>query len=179
MVEPAPAGPRPAAPERVRFAPSPTGFLHVGSARAALFNWLFARHTGGTFVLRIEDTDTERNREEWVDGIAVVVVVAGHGARRRARSGSPSAPTRTAAAVDALWDGGCLYACDCTREEIDARTKGNATPGYDGFCRDRGLDRRAGRLRFRTPDEGHGRGPRPHPGGRHLRSAPPSRTSWW
>ena len=54
---------------RVRFAPSPTGFLHVGGARTALFNWLFARHTGGTFVLRIEDTDTERTREEWVQGI--------------------------------------------------------------------------------------------------------------
>jgi len=54
---------------RVRFAPSPTGFLHVGGARTALFNWLFARHTGGTFILRIEDTDIERTREEWVTGI--------------------------------------------------------------------------------------------------------------
>src|SRR6266496_2028057 len=54
---------------RVRFAPSPTGFLHIGGARTALFNWLFARHTGGTFVLRIEDTDIERTREEWVTGI--------------------------------------------------------------------------------------------------------------
>jgi glutamyl-tRNA synthetase len=54
---------------RVRFAPSPTGFLHVGGARTALFNWVFARHTGGTFILRIEDTDIERTREEWVTGI--------------------------------------------------------------------------------------------------------------
>ncbi len=54
---------------RVRFAPSPTGFLHVGGARTALFNWLFARHAGGTFILRIEDTDIERTREEWVTGI--------------------------------------------------------------------------------------------------------------
>src|SRR5579863_8259842 len=54
---------------RVRFAPSPTGYLHVGGGRTALWNWLFARRAGGTFVLRIEDTDTERNREEWVDGI--------------------------------------------------------------------------------------------------------------
>ncbi len=54
---------------RVRFAPSPTGFFHVGSARAALFNWLFARQNDGTFILRIEDTDAERNREEWVEGI--------------------------------------------------------------------------------------------------------------
>lgn len=54
---------------RVRFAPSPTGYLHVGGARTALFNWLFARHQGGTFILRIEDTDVERNRPELVEGI--------------------------------------------------------------------------------------------------------------
>ena len=56
-------------PVRVRFAPSPTGFLHVGGARTALFNWLHARHTGGTFVLRIEDTDRERHNEEAVRAI--------------------------------------------------------------------------------------------------------------
>jgi len=54
---------------RVRFAPSPTGYLHVGGARTALFNWLFARRHGGTFVLRIEDTDTERSSWEMVAGI--------------------------------------------------------------------------------------------------------------
>ena len=54
---------------RVRFAPSPTGYFHVGGARTALFNWLYARQRAGTFVLRIEDTDTERNRAEWIDGI--------------------------------------------------------------------------------------------------------------
>ena len=54
---------------RVRFAPSPTGFSHIGSARTALFNWLYARHTGGTFVLRIEDTDKERNSEEFLNVI--------------------------------------------------------------------------------------------------------------
>src|SRR5271167_3606211 len=54
---------------RVRFAPSPTGYLHVGGARTALFNWLFARHEGGTFILRVEDTDAERNRPELVEGI--------------------------------------------------------------------------------------------------------------
>ncbi len=58
----------PSAP-RVRFAPSPTGYLHVGGARTALFNWLFARHTGGTLILRIEDTDFERSSEEMVGGI--------------------------------------------------------------------------------------------------------------
>ena len=54
---------------RVRFAPSPTGFLHIGGARTALFNWLYARHTGGVFVLRIEDTDTARNTQEATDVI--------------------------------------------------------------------------------------------------------------
>src|SRR5215469_2151433 len=54
---------------RVRFAPSPTGYLHVGGARTALFNWLFARNQGGKFLLRVEDTDVERNRPELVDGI--------------------------------------------------------------------------------------------------------------
>src|SRR5436305_14495620 len=56
-------------PIRVRFAPSPTGYLHVGGARTALFNWLFARHWGGTFILRIEDTDFERSTVEMVEGI--------------------------------------------------------------------------------------------------------------
>src|SRR5712664_3699820 len=54
---------------RVRFAPSPTGFLHIGGARTALFNWLYARHTGGTFILRIEDTDVARNSQEAVEVI--------------------------------------------------------------------------------------------------------------
>ncbi|PIZ17633.1 glutamate--tRNA ligase, partial [Candidatus Desantisbacteria bacterium CG_4_10_14_0_8_um_filter_48_22] len=54
---------------RVRFAPSPTGYLHIGGARTALFNWLFARNKGGTFVLRIEDTDIERNRDEFTQAI--------------------------------------------------------------------------------------------------------------
>jgi glutamyl-tRNA synthetase len=138
---------------RVRFAPSPTGFLHVGSARAALFNWLFARHTDGTFLLRIEDTDTERNREEWVEGIVSSLGWLG--------MDPDDAPvrqsTRTDAyrtATDRLWDQGALYACDCTRPEIEARTEQNATPGYDGFCRDRDLPRDGGALRFRVPDEG-------------------------
>ncbi len=58
-----------AKPVVTRFAPSPTGFLHIGGARTALFNWLYARHTGGTFVLRIEDTDKERNSEAFLDVI--------------------------------------------------------------------------------------------------------------
>jgi glutamyl-tRNA synthetase len=138
---------------RVRFAPSPTGFLHVGSARTALYNWLFARHTGGTFVLRIEDTDTERNREEWVDGMLSSLSWLG----MEPDEGPYRQSERTEGyerAIDTLWAAGALYACECTREEIDARTKGNATPGYDGFCRDRGLPRQGRALRFRVPEDG-------------------------
>jgi glutamyl-tRNA synthetase len=139
---------------RVRFAPSPTGFLHVGSARAALFNWLVARQSGGTFVLRIEDTDTERNREEWVDGILSALHWLGMDADEGPYRQSERR-RRYDLAVDTLWEGGHLYACDCTREVVDARTKGNPIPGYDGFCRDRGLERGDGRaLRYRTPDAG-------------------------
>ncbi len=151
---------------RVRFAPSPTGYFHVGSARTALFNWLFARQTGGTFVLRIEDTDAERNREEWVDGILSALAWLGMSADEGPYRQSARAD-RHQVAVDALWDAGYLYACDCTRDQVQARTKDNATPGYDGFCRDRGLPRPtygpvvevkavAGgvALRFRTPDDG-------------------------
>ncbi len=141
---------------RVRFAPSPTGYFHVGSARTALFNWLVARQSGGTFVLRIEDTDAERGREEWVDGIISAMQWLGMDAdegpfRQSLRT------HRYHQAVDALWEGGHLYACDCSREEIDARNKANGilTPGYDGFCRPRNLARGEGMaLRFRTPDEG-------------------------
>jgi glutamyl-tRNA synthetase len=139
---------------RVRFAPSPTGFLHVGSARAALFNWVVARQSGGTLVLRIEDTDTERNREEWVDGILSALhwlgMDADEGPYRQSQRRH-----RYDTAVEALWNAGHLYACDCTREVVDARTKGNAIPGYDGFCRDRGLERGDGRaIRYRAPDAG-------------------------
>ena len=146
----------PGAAPRVRSAPSPTGYFHVGNARTALFNWLVARHSDGTFILRIEDTDSERNREEWVDGILSAMHWLGMDPdegpyRQSLRTG------RYEQAVDALWEGGFLYACDCTREQIDARNKaaGIKTPGYDGFCRHRGLPRGEGRaLRFRTPDQG-------------------------
>ena len=150
MVEAGPGAGRP----RVRFAPSPTGFFHVGSARTALFNWLFARQTGGTFVLRIEDTDAERNREEWVEGIVSAMAWLGLDADEGPFRQSERAPQH-AAAVDRLWQAGALYACDCTREQVEERTRGNPTPGYDGYCRDRGLERGPGRaLRFRMPDRG-------------------------
>jgi hypothetical protein len=73
---------------RVRFAPSPTGYLHVGGARTALFNWLFARRQGGTMILRIEDTDVERNRPELVEGILDGLASIGMRARIFNRSAS-------------------------------------------------------------------------------------------
>ena len=149
----------PITPPRARFAPSPTGFFHVGSARAALFNWLFVRQHDGTFVLRIEDTDEARNRPEWTDGIITALDWLGMSPDEGPYFQSAQEASHQAA-IEALWDSGALYACACTREEIDARTKaraeaGDPTPGYDGFCRDLGLARGDGRaLRFRTPDEG-------------------------
>src|ERR1039458_8998202 len=101
---------------RVRFAPSPTGYFHVGSARTALFNWLVARQSGGTFVLRIEDTDAERGREEWVDGI----ITAMHWLSMDPDEGPYRQSDRTARyhqAIDALWDAGCFYSWGGTEYE--------------------------------------------------------------
>lgn len=139
---------------RVRFAPSPTGFFHVGSARTALFNWLYARQQGGTFVLRIEDTDVERSRPEWIEMI--------HTSMRWLGLDWDEGPYHQSERLDLyaeaarrLFDAGAAYYCTCTREDVEARTKGNPTPGYDGWCRDRGLGPESGgALRFRTPHEG-------------------------
>ena len=153
----------PSTPPRVRFAPSPTGYFHVGSARAALFNWLFVRQHGGTFILRIEDTDEARNRPEWTDGIITALDWLGMSPDEGPYFQSAQEASH-AAAIEALWDSGALYACACTREEIDERTRqraaaGDPTPGYDGHCRDLGLapGRRAGPA---LPDARRGRGAR-------------------
>ena len=136
---------------RVRYAPSPTGYLHVGTARVALFNWLFARHTGGTFILRIEDTDPERSRDDLVHGIERSLRWLGldwdEGPFRQSER-----VHLYRRAAERLVAGGNAYFCDCTKEAIDARTGGDPTAGYDRYCRERGLT--AGALRFRTPDEG-------------------------
>jgi glutamyl-tRNA synthetase len=139
---------------RVRFAPSPTGFFHVGSARTSLFNWLFARQTGGTFILRIEDTDSDRNRDDWHAGIISAMAWLGMDFDEGPFLQSDYIAEHTAAA-EALLAAGYLYACDCTREQIDERIRSNDRPGYDGFCRDRTLARSATTaLRFRVPDDG-------------------------
>lgn len=141
-------------PVRVRFAPSPTGYFHVGGTRTALYNWVVARQLGGAFILRIEDTDEERNREEWVEGIYDAMRWVGldwdelyHQSDRRALYDAAAAQLEAS---------GHAYWCDCVRDAVDARAKERGgPPGYDGFCRDRGLQAGEGRaLRFRTPDEG-------------------------
>lgn len=152
-------------PVRVRFSPAPTGYLHVGGARTALFNWLFARHHGGTFVLRIEDTDVARSREEWITGIQATLLWLG----LRWDEGPILQSTRFdayLAAARRLLESGHAYECYCTEEEVKQRNddalKAGRAPGYDGRCRALTVDQRAafvaeGRprsIRFRTPDEG-------------------------
>jgi glutamyl-tRNA synthetase len=141
---------------RVRFAPSPTGFFHVGSARSALFNWFVARqHADGVFILRIEDTDADRNREEWVDGIIAAMQWLGLDLDEGPFRQSDNHPAHERS-VEQLIAGGYLYFCDCTGDDVAARKGDNKTPGYDGFCRDRHLERGpTTALRFTTPREGH------------------------
>lgn len=142
-------------PVRVRFAPSPTGFLHVGSGHSALANWLVARQTGGEFLLRIEDTDAERNRPELVDNVLEMLEWLG-----LTWDGAPVHQSERgdlyADAASELVASGSVYFCDCTGEQVQARNKeAGGKPGYDGHCRDRGLTPGPGRAaRFRTPAEG-------------------------
>ena len=102
---------------RVRFSPAPTGSLHLGGARTALFNWLFARHHGGTFILRIEDTDVARSREEWVLGIQDTLRWLG----LDWDEGPVLQSTRFdryLAAAERLLAAGAAYECYCTGEEV-------------------------------------------------------------
>ncbi|AKL72978.1 glutamyl-tRNA synthetase [Actinobacteria bacterium IMCC26256] len=150
---------------RVRFSPAPTGFLHVGGARTALFNWLFARSAGGVLILRIEDTDVARSRQEWVDGIQETLTWLGLGWDEGPVLQSDRFELYLAAADQMLAEG-LAYECFCTEEESkernDAAVAAGRPPGYDGHCRnlseaERVALRDAGRplsLRFRTPDIG-------------------------
>src|SRR5688572_16675433 len=144
-----------APPPKVRISPSPTGEFHVGTGRTALLNWLFARQQGGTFLLRIEDTDEVRNRPEWTEGIYEAMRWLGL-EWDETYPQSRNADRHREAAGD-LFRAGHAYWCECTQDDVQARNKANGikTPGYDGHCRDRGLEGGPGRaLRFRTPDEG-------------------------
>jgi glutamyl-tRNA synthetase len=120
---------------RVRFAPSPTGYLHVGGARTALFNWLYARHTGGTHVLRIEDTDRERSTDEHtriiLDGLTWLGITWDEGPYFQGEYAA-----RHQADAERLLAEGKAYRCFCTREELDQqRTRAEA--GGVGFRYDR------------------------------------------
>lgn len=141
---------------RTRFAPSPTGVLHIGGARTALFNWLFAKRRNGVFVLRIEDTDTERSTRESIDQIIDAMSWLGLQA-----DDGPFLQTdrldRYRAVARQLLDAGLAYRCYCSREELaamreDQRSRG-LKPRYDGRCRTRtaavpGADPV---VRFKTP----------------------------
>ena len=140
---------------RFRIAPSPTGFFHVGGARTALMNWALAKRLGGTFVLRIEDTDEARNRPEWTQGIVDALAWIG------IRSDDPTFEgpyfqseyaEQHVAAAHRLFETGHAYYCDLTGEQIQERAKATGAQGYDGYSRDRGLGPGPGRvLRFRVP----------------------------
>jgi glutamyl-tRNA synthetase len=145
---------------RTRFAPSPTGYLHIGGARTALFSLLFARHHGGTFVLRIEDTDRERSTPEAVQAIL-------DGLRWLGLDWDEGPIFQTArfdiyrARAEALLAAGQTYRCYCTPEELDTRRKAalaaGRRPAYDRTCRDIAgppAGRGAAALRFRTPLDG-------------------------
>jgi glutamyl-tRNA synthetase len=143
------------APTRVRFAPSPTGYLHLGSARTALFNWLLARHTGGQMLLRIEDTDVERSKPELIDVIFRTLEWLGIDWDEEPEYQSRRADAHREAALELLARGDAYY-CDCSQDDIQARAKARGgKPGYDGYCRDRHVEPGPGVvLRFRAPDEG-------------------------
>lgn len=129
---------------RVRMAPSPTGSPHVGLVRTALFNWAFARHHGGTFVFRIEDTDRERSTDESLASIIDLMRWLGLDWDEGPEVGGPHAPyfqsqrgELYADALARLLEAGKAYPCFCTTEEVEARRKasGSKVLGYDGFCR--------------------------------------------
>ena len=150
-------------PVRVRFAPSPTGYLHVGGARTALFNWLFAHNLGGTFILRVEDTDVERNRPELVDGILDALRWLG----LDWDEGPYFQSQRLAgyrAAAQKLQSSGSAYLCYCPPEryaggdaaEEGAEEKGRARKVIRCGCRDGAPadPTQSPALRFRVPLEG-------------------------
>lgn len=160
------------APVRVRFCPSPTGNPHVGLVRTALFNWAYARHNGGTFVFRIEDTDAARDSEESYTQLLDAMRWLGFEWDEGPEIGGPHAPYRQSQRMDIYADvaakllaAGHAYPCYCTTEELDARrdaARAAGKPsGYDGHCRDLSAEQKAayeaeGRthiVRFRMPDE--------------------------
>jgi glutamyl-tRNA synthetase len=148
--------------KRVRFAPSPTGYLHVGGARTALFNWLFARRHGGVFVLRIEDTDAERSSDAMVEGILDGLRWLGLDWDEGPGIGGERGPyfqsqrfDRHRAVADALVANGAAYYCYCTSDELKARREAaeQASGGwkYDRACCALAPDEVAARERAKMP----------------------------
>jgi nondiscriminating glutamyl-tRNA synthetase len=130
---------------RVRFAPSPTGHVHVGNARTALFNWLFARHHGGAFVLRIEDTDVERSQQEYERQLLADLGWFGLDWDEGPDVGGPFAPYRQSERLELyrryaleLTDAGHAYFCFCSAEQLEAERqqalKAGRQPKYSGRC---------------------------------------------
>jgi len=152
-------------PVRVRFAPSPTGYLHVGGARTALFNWLYAKHVGGAMVLRIEDTDFERSTSEMVEGILVGMRWLGITWDEGPFHQSERLPLYRGAA-ERLLQSGHAYYCFCTKEQLEGRRAAAQAAGrppmYDRACRKLGRAeaqrrRSAGQVcavRFAVPESG-------------------------
>ena len=144
---------------RVRFAPSPTGYLHVGGARTALFNWLLARNRGGTFILRIEDTDVERSTKESVNAILEGMKWLGLEWDEGPFYQSDSFQLYKEH-VQTLLDAGKAYKCYCTAAELEAKRnlamQEGRKPKYDGTCRDRTdpPDVQPYVVRFRAPHTG-------------------------
>ncbi|MEA3427995.1 MAG: glutamate--tRNA ligase [Thermodesulfobacteriota bacterium] len=141
-----------------RFPPSPTGYLHVGGARTALFNWLYARHMKGRFVLRIEDTDTKRSTQASVDAIFKALEWLGID-----WDDGPYFQSKRfdiyQTYIQKLLDSGHAYYCTCSQEKIDAMRKeamaAGGKPKYDGTCRDKGLAKTDNAvIRFRAPATG-------------------------
>lgn len=141
-----------------RFAPSPTGYLHVGGARTALFCYLFARHHGGQFELRIEDTDTERSTEASVQAIFDGMQWLGLEYDNEVRFQSKNLP-RYHECLERLLDNKLAYYCDCSKERLEKlrekQIKSGEKPKYDGKCRDLNLSKSPETIvRFKTPKTG-------------------------
>ena len=143
---------------KTRFAPSPTGYLHVGGARTALFSWLHARKHGGKFVLRIEDTDLQRSTAESINAILEGMTWLG-----LEYDEGPLYQTdrfdRYNQVIQQLLDSGLAYRCDCSQERLDKLREGQMQrkekPRYDGHCRGRDIDPESSHVvRFRNPDSG-------------------------
>ena len=141
---------------RYRFAPSPTGYFHVGGARTALYNWILALQTNGVFVLRVEDTDDSRNNPQWTQGILDALAwlgIDGHDSHFEGPYFQSANATLHVAAAEKLFEQGKAYYCDLSTEDIQKRAKETGKQGYDGYSRDRGLGPGAGHvLRFRVPE---------------------------